>query len=464
MHSILTDPRQVLDAVLKHRVTFAVAFLATVVTVLIAVLASKPVYEATATLLVQLGREYRTQPAVGDRSTVLNRDPEAALNTELHILLSQDLVQDVVDRQGPESLYPGLADGSASAEEKRLAAAAKFAKSYSARVLPASSVLQVAFRHSDPGIAERGLEAVVEVFKEKHLSTFGNPQVPPFLEEKVADFRARLQAAEERLEAFILADETLYQEEHGRLLLEQRARLEQQFTETSTRIAGLERQASFLEEEQRMASGQGDLAGSRAQESRIIQNARLSLLELQVEEKKLLGTFSETSRPVVAVREQIKTIQDFLVEQEELIGRGGIVDDLADKLTALESDLSFERAKGEGLARQISWLDRRLAWLPSRTKEYRELVRERDLLEQSYRTYLEQLEEARLLEELDQQQISSINLIQSVRVDPDPVSPNRRAYMLVGLLLGLVVGTAFAVFAELRQERASAPALAAAKS
>ncbi len=448
----LNDPRQALSILWKHRVGFVVAFLATTLTVAFLTLLRTPIYEATASLLVQLGRESRS-PAVGDRPSGLNRDPEAALNTELHILSSLDLVRDAVTRLGAETLYPSLADSELDEDEKLLAAVRKFAGGYMARVAPASSVLEVAFRHPDPQQAERGLQAAVEVFKERHLSTFGNPQVPSFLEEKVADFRARLKASEEAVEAFVLADETLYLEEHGRLLLEQRARLESQFTETSNRISGLRRQIDFLAEQQYMPRESG-LADARAQESRIIQNARLDMLNLRVEEKRLLGSFSENSRRVKAVREQIKTIEEFLEEQQELIARTGMAEDLAAELTDLRAELSFEMAKGEGLSEQMGWLDRRLAWLPARTKEYRELIRERDLNEQTYRTYLNQLEEARLFEQLNQEQISSISLIQSVRAGADPVSPNRRMRLLVGILLGLVVGAAVALFAEIRERRA----------
>ena len=452
----LNDPRQLLSILLKHRVVFVVAFLATALTVLVLTLMRTPVYEATGALLVQLGRDTRSQPAVGDRPSVLNRDPEAVLNTLLHILSSRDLVSDVVERVGPETLYPGLAESGLGDVEKRSAAIERFGKSYSAQVSPASSVLQVAYRHPDPALADLGLSGAVEVFKERHLTTLGNPQVPPFLEEKVADFRARLEASEEDLEIFVLADETLYLEEHGRLLIEQRGRLEAQFTESSNRIAGLERQIGFLGGQLYDPQTKA-LADARAQESRVIQSARLDLLNLQVEEKRLLGSYSESSRRVTAVREQIKTIEQFLEEQEELIGRGGVADDLAEQLTALRADLSFEMARGEGLAEQMAWLDRRLAWLPVRTKEYRELVRERDLNEQTYRTYLNQLEEARLFEELNQQQISSVSTIQSVHVGADPVSPNRKVRLLVGLLLGAVVGAAAALAAELRERRQDQP-------
>ncbi len=450
----LNDPKQLLDIVLKHRLAFAVTFLATVLAVALVILTRTSHYEASATLLVQLGREYRSQPGVGDRPTVLNRDPEAALNTELHILTSQDVIQAVVARVGAETLYPALADSALTDAEKLERASEKFTDAYTARIQPTSSVIRVTFLHPDPVLAGRALNAAVDVFQEKHLATFGNPRVPPFLEEKVRDFRARLADSEERLEVFVLADETLYLEEHGRLLLERRARLEAEFNDSSNRIAGLKQQIAFLNDQQRLAL-YGGLAAAKARESRVVQDARLDLLDLQVEEKRLLGSFSENSRRVMAVREQIKTIEAFLAEQEELIGRAGAADDLAAQLTALEADLSFEMAKTEGLAEQMAWLDRRLATLPARSKRYRELVRERDMNEQGYRTYAGQLEEARLLDQLDREKISNISLIQEVRVGSEPLSLNKKLRLLVGVLLGIVLGAVAAYLAEMRGRQAA---------
>ncbi len=450
----ITDPRQLLEIVLRHRLAFAVTLLATVLAVAAVLFTRTSKYEASATLLVQLGREYRSQPGVGDRPTVLNRDPEAALNTELYILTSSDLIQAVVARLGPESLYPALADSALTESEKQLEAAEAFAAAFTARIQPTSSVIRVTFVHPDPEMAGQALSTAVDVFQEKHLQTFGNPRVPPFLEEKVADFRDRLERSEGELEVFVLADETLYLEEHGRLLLERRAGLESEFNQSSNRIAGLKQQIAFLGEQQRLAAYDG-LAAAKARESRIIQNARLNLLDLQVEEKRLLGSFSENSRRVTAVREQIKTIESFLAEQEELIGRGGAADQLAEQMTALEAELSFEMAKAEGLAEQMAWLERRLATLPTRSKRYRELVRERDMNEKSYRTYAAQLEEARLLDQLDREKISNISLIQEVRVGSDPLTLNKKLRLLVGALLGLVLGTLVAFLAEMKDRQAA---------
>lgn len=318
----LFDPRSVLVALWRHKLLFAVAFLATLAPIVAWTFRLTPLYEATGVVMVQLGREYSPQVSVGDRQTMLNRDPQAALNTELQILLSRDLPEAVVERLGAETLYPDLAEQPLSDEEKSLAAANELEGAFTARLLPDSSVIQIALRHPNRLTAERALSTLYEEFRDKHFATFSDPQVLTFLEEKVADHRARLDASEERLQRFLQENEPLdLRADPGDARADERARLDAELNQNVSRIAGLRHQLLFLAEERTRAPNKSE-SDAIAQQSEMIRNARLKLLDLQVEEERLLGTYSETSRPVAGVREQIKIVEDFLNKQETAVEIG----------------------------------------------------------------------------------------------------------------------------------------------
>ncbi|MGH9381485.1 MAG: GumC family protein [Thermoanaerobaculia bacterium] len=445
----LADPRSVLAALRRHKLLFAVAFLATLAPIVAWTFKLTPLYEAAAVVMVQLGREYSQQVTVGDRQAVLNRDPQAALNTELQILLSRDLTEAVVERLGAETLYPDLAEQPISDEEKSLAAAGELGGAFTARLLPDSSVIQIALRHPNRLTAERALTVLFEEFRQKHLDTFGDPQLLGFLDQKVADHRARLDASEDRIQRFLQENEPLdLQNNPGDAHGAERARLEAELNQHESRVAGLRHQLLFLAEERTRAPDKPE-ADAIAQQSDMIRNARLKLLDLQVEEERLLGTYSETSRPVAAIREQIKIVQDFLTKQEAAVGGGRLLETVAAEQTRLNSELQFELARGWEIKQQLASLDEELTALPERTRRYRDLVRERDLSEKYLNAYLSEQEEAQLTADLDREKIAKISLIQKVRVGSNPVSPNKRLNVAVGAVLALIVGSVAAIGAEL---------------
>lgn len=462
----LSDRRSVLGAFRRHWALFAVAFVATLAAVVVGTLRQTPLYEATAKLMIQLGREYGSQSTVGDGQAVLNRDPQAAINTELHILLSQDLMESVVSRMGAETLYPPqetaeVAEVEPSEEQRMLAASRKLSGSFTARLLPESSVIQLGLLHRNPETAKRALTVLFEEFKIKHLEAFGNPQVPEFLEQRVRESRARLDEAEERLKTFLTENESVYVEAQASdTLVSEHARLEAELKQQRSRVAGLQQQIQYVIEQQQQ--GPSESATSvQGQQNSMIENARLKLLDLRVEEERLLGTYSETSRPVTAIREQIKIVEDFLAKQEEIVGSGQLTELLASEEARLNSELQFELARGQELSRQLARLDQEMASLPERTRQYRDLVRERDLNERYLDAYQQELEEARLAADLDSAEIANIVLIQAVRATPEPVSPNRNLNFAVGAVLALLVGAAVAFGAEMWGTRRAALAAAA---
>lgn len=447
------DPRSALTALRKHKALFAVVFLVTLAAVVAGTLMLTPLYEANAVVMVQLGREYSQQLTVGGQPAILNRDPQAALNTELQILLSRDLTEAVVERLGVETLYPRLAESPESEEEKSLAAVRRLGEAFTARLLPESSVIRLSLRHQNRLTAERALSTLYEEFRDKHFATFSDPQMLTFLEEKVTDYRARLDASEERLQRFLQENEPLdLQADSGEAGGGERARLEAELNQNVSRIAGLRHQLRFLAEERTRAPNKSE-SDAIAQQSEMIRNARLKLLDLQVEEERLLGTYSETSRPVTAIREQIKIVQDFLTKQETAVGSGRLLETIGAEETRLNAELQFELARGGELKQQLATLDQERASLPERTRRYRELVRERDLNERYLNSYLAEQEKAGLTADLDREKIASISLIQKVRVGSEPVSPNKRLNVAVGAVLALILGTVAAIGAELIRGR-----------
>ena len=109
-HSPAANPAREFLAILARgkRVMLAV-FLAVSGLVTWGALRELPLYEAESSLMVRIGREYVYRPEVG-RTEIASRTPSLSemVNSEVEILSSRDLAEQVVRELGVERLYPDI--------------------------------------------------------------------------------------------------------------------------------------------------------------------------------------------------------------------------------------------------------------------------------------------------------------------------------------------------------------------
>ena len=92
----------------KRKVAILTIFLATVITVTVGSFLMAPTYEAKSSLLVKFGREFIYRAEVGDKAPMIAFNQEEAINSEINILTSRDLVERVIKTIKLENIYPDL--------------------------------------------------------------------------------------------------------------------------------------------------------------------------------------------------------------------------------------------------------------------------------------------------------------------------------------------------------------------
>ena len=100
--------RDVLNVLFKHQRKIIATFVLIVGAVAVYTFTSTPLYEANASLLIKVGREYVYRPEVGEERPQVTIDTEDMINSELEILTSRDLAARVVETIGIDRLYPGI--------------------------------------------------------------------------------------------------------------------------------------------------------------------------------------------------------------------------------------------------------------------------------------------------------------------------------------------------------------------
>lgn len=446
--------RDFMSILFKHKQKILVVFLSTVATVTVGSFLISPTYEAKSSLLVKFGREYIYQPEVGERPQDMRLVPlnqEEVINSEIQILTSRDLIEKVITTLGMEKIYPDLVENPSEEMEPLEMAIQRFRKKLSVEGVKNSNVIQVSFQHKEPKIAASSVNLLIDFFKEKHLQVFSDTR-SSFLEQQLVTYEQKLKESENNLESFKQRHKVSSLDEQRSLLLKQRTDLDTSFKNTQNQIKELQQKIASLEKQMQTISESKTLY-TETDRYKVIDEAKVKLLTLQLREQELLQNYNESNRLIVNVRKEIKLVKDFLLEQEEAIKgevkTGNVVYQEAEKeIIKAKADLSSQEAKETSLKLQLAQLDRAIQNFDLREKDLQNLSREQANNEKNYQTYLHKVEEARISDDMNRQKMANLSVIQAAAVPMKPIKPKKGLNIFLSVILGAVSGLGYAFFSE----------------
>ena len=462
-----TNLRDFLTVLFKHKTKIVAIFLATVITVTIGTFLMSPVYEAKSTLLVKIGRENIYRPEVGDRSPMISMNQEEVVNSEINILTSQDLIEKVITDLKIENIYPEVLKSSwlediglRKKTNPMQAAVLNFKKKLTAQGMRKSSVIEISFQHKNPQIAAKAVNMLTDLYKEKHLAVYGNPQ-SSFLEKQLSAYDQKLKQSENDLETFKQKNKVYSLDEQRSLLLKQGMELDTNLKNTNNSIEEL-RKRLFSLKSQMNAISEDKEQYTQTERDKIIVEARSRLLALELKEKELLSKYKEDSRIVTNVRKEIELVTNFLRQQEADITRkvktGNVIYQEAEKeALKTEADLQAQLAKYEALRRQLNQVNGEIQSMDLKGKELVNLKRESTINDKNYIAYAEKLDEARISDDMNRQKMANVSVIQPAAVPANPIKPKKMLNIVLGILLGAVSGLGFAFFCEFNSQAISTP-------
>ena len=444
--------REFLTILFKHKSRIAAMGLLFVLIGLVLCFLLPPVYEARSTVLIKLGREYLNNPDMGNTRAMLSLQQEEVLNSEIQILNNRDLIEKVVTLLKVETLYPNLAKKTTSRISPREASILQVEKDLTVSGLKKSNVIEVSFRHGDPRVAAKVVNLLVELFREKHLKVFSDPQ-SSFLEKQLQIFQEKLGESEQNMESFKQRNQVYSLDEQRTLLLKQRTELDSTLNTTDHRIDELKEKLRSLKSQKNTSGEKGKTMYTNTEKDRILVDAKAKLLSLQLTEQDLLKRYREDSRRVEDVRNEIQTVKKFLKEQEEYISgtmeKGGrIYQEVELEIIKTDADLKSQVAKAAGLRPQLAQMDREIRTLDLNERKFQKLKREMTSNEKYFRTYEDRVEEARISEDMNRSKMANISVIQFAAVPVQPVRPKKMLTMLLSLFFGTFSGLGLAFISE----------------
>ncbi len=369
-----------LRVIFKRQNTILIFFGVTVCTVAIASVVATPTYEATAQILVKVGMEAVYTPTLPTRDTeqIVRVDRQQQINSEIEILRSRFLAQRVVDSLRPEVIYKDLdnsgggflsnlfraTEGDQSPTQSNgdsiiEKAVTNLQKNTTIGAVKSSDVINVSFRHTDPQVAAKVVNTLVDLYLDRRLHVHKNPDSYTFLRDQSQILDNELRRSAESLNTFKKEHDITSLQEERTVLLKQQA------------------------------------------------DIRTKVVELELKERELLTKYTDQSRLVQGVRDEIGLVRDKLVE--------------------------FERRQTK-----LNQIER----------EFNRLQQEVEVDRENYRLYLTKFKESRILSSMDPGKMSNVSVIEPAQAPLKPVSPNIVLSMILAVFLGGVGAFGLAFLSE----------------
>jgi len=451
------SPRDILTALFRQKLKILIVFIAIFLAVAGWVYSKDILYGAHSTLVLKFGREHIFRPEVGKVNQIVRYDEKAAVAAERKIILSKDLARRVVQVMGVENLYPELLGPSGKVKPWKIeVAASKFVGNLETSSPKGTNLIGISFLHEQPKIAAQALNLLVELLKERHLQVFSDPK-STFLVQRLNEYKKDLEDIESTIQAFKQKHglSAPLVEQQGRLLT-QRVRLDGDYKLIKNNLQGSAGKIASLGSQ--MKTILENIPVSTVEQGGNLEKAKADLFALKREEQKLLTKYTETSFPVLNLREEIDLVEKFILDEQKseranTVARGkkAMYSTLETQRLAAVSETTILEARNHVIALQIEDLDKEIQKLDDLNKELVVLQRQRTADEQNYMLYLNKVEEAKVSEEMDQLKMSNISVIQAADVPGIPAGRPRNIKLLLGAIFAGIMSVGLGLVFEYLQ-------------
>jgi polysaccharide biosynthesis protein PslE len=404
-----------------------------------------------------------TAPKDNSGSTAISASQAERLqvvNTFVRVLGSQDLLVDILREVGPTKLYPAVGAGPDDEVSRIQDALGRLKTDLKAEAARDAYVIEISLDNRSAEVAASALTSVIRLFIDRQTNLTSASQ-SAFMQEQVEKAHDHLVDSQKQLDKFVAAfgissleDERTallrLEMETRSLLAQQQSRVAETTSRYATLLAGfgtLKPVIELSDENDRYRavddarSRLADLNARRAE----LHNYRADALTLQTLDAQIAEAKRELDRRQRESATRVRTGPNPVYQQAQ-----------GDLLRA------DEERQGAGAAvlplqHQLEQIGARLAELRSKEAEYHTLLLQRDTNEESYRTFLQKADDARVADSLRSQNVTNIALLQKPTLPVVPAKPRVRLIMVIALGLGLAGGILACFALEMMDETFSVP-------
>jgi capsular exopolysaccharide synthesis family protein len=438
----------------RGRWIIVISFLAVVGAVTYLTYRMPPQYAATTTILIVTRDRVET--------AFLDREPVPTSRTRnlnaMEILQSRMIAEDVI-RSLADSPYRTelmlMQETSPNGRPISFDARAGTLRSMiSVSLEKDTDVLTLTVTASTPFEAAFLANAVAEQFYKYSLQSERGEltDVRQFLEQQLDAVRSQLSQSEEAERSYKESQGVSALDQETAALVDQSADFHARYNTTQTELNAQLRRQDYLRKQ--LAETRGTILEDIVNAtSPLIVSMQQEIADKQTRIATLLANPGPgTDVTVSALEKELEAIKAKLIEEVRKVATGSQSLDpmrtsqqLFDNLLSTEVEIKALTARAEALREVMQNMDYELERLPQKTLVLARLTRDRELNEKLYIMLNQKFEETRIAEA---GKSANVQIIDTAKPSPKPVSPNKKMNILLGMLFGLAIGVGIAFFLE----------------
>ena len=424
-------------------------------------------YYSEARLFVRFGRDNLVLDPTASNGQLISiyESRESEINSLIEVLKSHGLLDKLVERLGPSYILTGRPlKKDVAAGDKPKTAADRLAtpqviqpsKAHQQAILHLersleiyaprkSNIISVRCKAGSPQVAQQIVATLVDLYLDEHVRVHHTPGSYEFFQDQTRVTKIEWQNAAGHLRKMkdelgvvtIEGKKKLLQDEIGDIETKMLANAAELKT-AEAKIDSLESLIAGLPERIMTQEAQSPNAA--------FDNMRGTLFQLESREQELAARMQDNHPQLMAVRQQLADLRNLIGEQSPQ--RMQATHAVNPSRQALELALLTERSqadalrgRGASLAQLNERLQQDLRALNRHEVSLAQMQQEVDLAESRHKAYADKLEQARINRSLDEERISSLNIVQPASYASKPSGP-RRAYVLAAGLLVAILASA----------------------
>ncbi|HTM54127.1 MAG TPA: GumC family protein [Pirellulales bacterium] len=471
-HRPNSSVRDICRVLFRHKGKMAAFFLGTCALVVVGLIAWPRTYISDARLFVRMGKESVSLDPTANLSQNVDIEGsrEHEINSELEILRSRALYEDVVDRLGADLVLNNNAgqeptwfdtvtaplaiartwlNGGITDRER---AVNKFEKSLTVTSPRKSNVIFIKCTAKRPEKAQQLLQAYLDAYMVRHAKANRTSGSFDFFVEQSNLLRQQLETATQELRdaknktmlVSINGQQENVQSQANALELAVLAN-ERALASSEAKIAALS--DALKELPPQLVAEDTDVPSAAADAM------RNELYKLQIQEKEASSRGTAEHPHVIVLRRQVAEMEKILAGQEPRHNQqtrrlSPVHQGVHNDLLSAKAEAAAYRAEAKSLQAQRAAIEHRIRGMNDNEYHIAQLNRKVELLEANYRDYANNREQARIDQALEVGRISNVNVVQPASLVGQPASPMTRIVLAGGVLFALLGAVCVAFLAE----------------
>jgi uncharacterized protein involved in exopolysaccharide biosynthesis len=439
---------EVLHVVFKRWRLIAGLFTVVALSGLLAVLSRGPQYAARGTVMITSERaDVTIQPTEADSLALLKLN-EAIVNSEVHIIRSRELLEQVVRGLALARAGGNVVNIANAADDREAISERAMRISNRLKVTPIrnSNVIEVRFGSGDPSQAAQVVNRIIDEYMSYHAIVHSQQGLSGFYEEQSAQLMQNLRRAEDTLSDYSLREGIVSPAAEIQVAVTTLAGLAGELRDRTATIVGTEEKLRVVREQ----LGEQPEVVKRVQQmevSPVVRQLKEHVVDREVDRVALLRKYTENDRHVrdnlaeieeLEAKLQRATVEEPMSVTSETFATNPVFEARLSTLLDLEAKLRENRARKLMLEDDLSRTRRQLVSLKQRALEFERL----DLEVQRHRAavdlYTRRQQEAAIEDAMDQRKLVNVAVVERPGL-PLERTDDRKVPLMLAIISGLAV-------------------------